>query len=58
LENANIEKLEEAIELVEADQEKNFSMELDPLRGKVKTKALNIQEQFEDLNYIEPLRID
>lgn len=58
LENANIEKPEEVIELVEADQEKNFSMELDPLKGKVKTKALNIQEQFEDLNYIEPLRID
>lgn len=45
--------------LVEApsteNAEKNYSMELQPLRNKLKTPALNLKQLFTELDFIEPL---
>ena len=58
LENAGIEPTEAHLELLEPRSETiiDLSMELQPLKRKVKTKALNLKEVFEELNFIEPLK--
>ena len=57
LSNAKISNPEDKIEIL-SDEKRNFSIELSPLKEKVKTKALSIPELFDDLNYIEPIYID
>mgnify|MGYP001209747208 CR=1 FL=1 len=57
LSNAKIRNPEDRIEVL-SDEKRNFSIELSPLKEKVKTKALSIPELFDDLNYIEPIYID
>ena len=58
LENAGIEPTEAYLELLERRSETiiDLSMELQPLKSKVKTKALDLKEVFEELNFIEPLK--
>ena len=58
LNNAGIKDPLDQIEILSDTCEQHYSMELEPLIGKVKTKALDIHALFEDLNYVEPLRID
>lgn len=58
LHRANIENPEALINLSDDSTEKNFCMELHPLNNKLKTKALNIQQIFEELDYKEPLKFD
>ncbi len=57
LSNAKIRNPEDRIEML-SEEKQNFSIELSPLREKVKTKALSIPELFDDFNYIEPLYVD
>lgn len=58
LQRANIENPQEYINLCNDSTERNFCMELDPLENKLKTKALNLKEIFEELDYKEPLKFD
>ena len=56
LERAQIPHSEDLLEASSSEEaEKNFSMELQPLRNKLKTPALNLKELFRELDFIEPL---
>ena len=37
---------------------RNFCMELQPLKNKLKTKPLSLKEIFEELDYKEPLKFN
>ena len=56
LSRANIENPKKFIKLKNDSIERNFCMELQPLKNKLKTKTLSLKETFEDLEYKEPLQ--
>ena len=58
LRRANIKTPEKFINLSDDSIKRNFCMELHPLNNKLKTKALSIQELFEELDYKEPLKFN
>ena len=39
-----------------ANRPSNLTFNLDPIVGKLKTQAINFEQQLEELSYIEPLR--
>lgn len=56
LERAHIPYSECLVEAPSSEQtDRNYSMELQPLRNKLKTTALNLKELFTELDFIEPL---
>ena len=58
LSRANIEDPHNFIKLNNEATKRNFCMELQPLKNKLKTKALNLKEIFEELEYKEPLKFN
>ena len=58
LRRANIENPEEFLKLNNNSPKRNFCMELNPLKSKLKTKALNLKEIFEELEYKEPIKFN
>lgn len=58
LRRANIENPEEFLKLNNNSPKRNFCMELNPLKSKLKTKALNLKDIFEELEYKEPIKFN
>jgi len=58
LRRANIENSEEFLKLNNNSPKINFCMELNPLKSRLKTKALNLKEIFEELEYKEPIKFN
>ena len=58
LSRANVENPQDFIKLNNDSTKRNFCMELHPLKNKLKTKALNLKELFEELEYKEPLKFN
>ena len=58
LKRANIENPEEFLKLNNNSPKRNFCIELNPLESKLKTKALNLKEIFEELEFKEPIKFN
>ena len=55
---ANVENPQNFIKLKDDSIKRNFCMELQPLKNKLKTKTLSLKEIFEELDYKEPLKFN
>ena len=58
LSRANVENPQDFIKLKDDSMKRNFCMELQPLKNKLKTKPLSLKEIFEELDYKEPLKFN
>ena len=58
LNRANVENPQDFIKLKDDSIKRNFCMELQPLKNKLKTKPLSLKEIFEELDYKEPLKFN
>ena len=58
LRRANVENPQDFIKLKDDSMKRNFCMELQPLKNKLKTKPLSLKEIFEELDYKEPLKFN
>ena len=58
LSRANVENPTDFIKLKDDSIKRNFCMELQPLKNKLKTKTLSLKEIFEELDYKEPLKFN